>query len=369
MKIYLIGNYNLLNSKSMPLYVNTLKKLLIKSHKVQILEPKILLNKFNFKKEFIRKWIGYIDMYILFGIYLYFKIKKNDLVHICDQANSLLFPFIRTKKLIITCHDLISIELLKNNYLKKFNKISFMGKVFQKIILFYLKKFKIIICISQKTKEELLKMIKIDDKKIYVVHLPLNQKFSKLNKQQRIKFLKRKKINYPYFLHIGINWYKNRENLIKIFYQFIKVERRKNFKLILVGNSMTNNLKKLIIKLRLKDKIKLIQNPNFSELRSYYSSAEALIYPSIREGFGWPIIEAQKCGCPVFTTNKGPMNELGLDTVFYIDPIKSKISSKIIDKKLLCKEIIINKGFENVKRFNAKIFINKMKNIYNKVPN
>ena len=370
MKLYLIGNYSLLGTKSMYLYANILKKILNKNYNVEILQPKILLNKFNFRNQFIKKWLGYIDNYILFGLYLYFKINKSDLVHICDHANSPLFPFINTRKLMITCNDVSSIELIKNEYLKKFTKISFTGKIHQKIILFYLNKFKTIICISENTKFELLKLINSTKKNIEAIHMPFNDNFYALNNKEKIKFKYNKKIDFKFFLHVGVDaWYKNKINLVKIFNELIKIQRRKDFKLILIGNTVSDELRLCVERFKLENKVIFVQNISLRELRSYYSIAEALVFPSIREGFGWPIIEAQKCGCPVFTTNKGPMNELGLDTVFYIDPIKPKISSKIIDKKLLSKEVIINKGFKNVKRFSSKIFLGKMRNIYNKISN
>ena len=53
-------------------------------------------------------------------------------------------------------------------------------------------------------------------------------------------------------------------------------------------------------------------------LRALYSAAELLLFPSLEEGFGWPIVEAQACGCRVATTEKAPMTEAGGDAAFYL---------------------------------------------------
>ena len=56
------------------------------------------------------------------------------------------------------------------------------------------------------------------------------------------------------------------------------------------------------------------------DLAALYSTARGLIFPSWEEGFGWPVAEAQACGCPVFTSNREPMTEVGGPAAVYFDP-------------------------------------------------
>ncbi|MBC8299749.1 MAG: glycosyltransferase family 4 protein [Pelagibacterales bacterium] len=350
MKIFLIGNYSLLRTTSMHLYANLLKKIIKnKGHRVEILKPEVVLNKYNFKIKILKKYLGYVDNYIIFGFKLYNKIKKNDVVHICDQANSILFPFLKTKKLILTCHDLISVKLLSSKSLKK---LSITGNIYQRLILHFIKKFKKIICVSESTKKDLIKITNIKKKNIQVIHNTLNQNFQPMRQEKRKKILNKKKINFKFFLHVGGNiWYKNKEALVYIFCEFLKFKKNKNYKLILAGEKISEELKLLIEKLKLKNSIINLVNPNNETICALYSDAEALIFPSITEGFGWPIIEAQACGCPVFTSKFKPMTEIGKDSVYYFNPNKKIESAKVIKSKLKFKNTIIKKGFKNLKRF------------------
>jgi glycosyltransferase involved in cell wall biosynthesis len=365
MKIFLIGNYPLLGTTSMYLYLDLLKKIIKnKGHKVEILKPKVILNKYDFKINIIKKYLGYIDNYIIFGFRLFNIIKKNDIVHICDQANSILFPFIKTKKIVFTCHDLLNVKLINDNRLKK---ISITGSLYQKLILFFIKKFNNIICVSDSTRQDLIRLVDCKNKNIHVIHNALNQNFYPMGVKKRKKILNKNKINFKFFLHVGgNNWYKNKKALIYIFYEFMKHKKNKDYKLILAGKKITTQLDLLIKKLELKDSIINLVNLNNENICALYSEAEALIFPSLTEGFGWPIIEAQACGCPVFTSKFKPMTEVGRSSVYYLNPYNMTESARIINKKIKFKNKIIKKGFKNLKRFKLSTISSQYLNFYTK---
>ena len=179
------------------------------------------------------------------------------------------------------------------------------------------------------------------------------------------KILNKKKLNFKFFLHVGgNNWYKNKEALVCIFSEFLKIEKNKNYKLILAGKKISEELELLIEKLKLKNSIINLVNLNNETICALYSDAEALIFPSITEGFGWPIIEAQACGCPVFTSKFKPMTEIGKDSVYYFNPNKKIESAKIINSKLKFKNTIIKKGFKNLERFKLSIISKQYLDFY-----
>jgi glycosyltransferase involved in cell wall biosynthesis len=79
------------------------------------------------------------------------------------------------------------------------------------------------------------------------------------------------------------------------------------------------------------------------QLRAPYSSATALLFPSLREGFGWPIIEAQACDCPVITSNRSPMDEVAGEAAVYVDPEDPDGAASIIKP-------FLTDGFDHLKR-------------------
>ncbi len=90
------------------------------------------------------------------------------------------------------------------------------------------------------------------------------------------------------------------------------------------------------------------------EIRAFYSTTEALIFPSIQEGFGWPIAEAQACGCKVITTKRAPMTEVGGDIAIYIEPEIPEKAAEIIHQQLHSQRDWAAKSIENANRFSIK---------------
>mgnify|MGYP006098900077 CR=1 FL=1 len=367
MHVTVIGNYKINGydtHQSMHLYANFLTKVLkLNGHKVRLLNPKPILSRFDFKNDLINKYLRFIDSYFFFGLYLYFTIKKTEITHVCDQANSILIYFLKSKKKILTCHDLIYINRLEN---KRFKKLTFMGKIYRRLILTSIKKFDKIICDSSNTKKDLIKTINIKKSNIDVIFVGLNQNFYPMKISNRKKILSKYNINSNFFLHVGSNvWYKNKPKLLHIFSEFLKLRKNKDYKIVFAGEKINRELMNIVSKLRLNNSFINIVNPNSKTLCALYSDSNGLIFPSITEGFGWPIIEAQTCGCPVFSSRIEPMSELGAKSVFYINPKNIYESAKIIYSKLRLRKKIIKSGFQNQKRFSLSSISRQYKVFYN----
>ena len=81
-----------------------------------------------------------------------------------------------------------------------------------------------------------------------------------------------------------------------------------------------------------KTQVRELVSVQNEDLRALYSTATALLFPSFQEGFGWPIIEAQACGCPVITSNRTPMTEVGENAAIYINPDSPEEAAREIAK-------------------------------------
>jgi glycosyltransferase involved in cell wall biosynthesis len=122
-----------------------------------------------------------------------------------------------------------------------------------------------------------------------------------------------------YILHIGGNqYYKNRKGAVEIYEAWRSATDKKN-PLVLIGAKPTDELISLQQKSAFKKDIHFITGLSDNYINSAYSGASCLLFPSLDEGFGWPIAEAMASGCLVVTTDGAPMNEVGGSPAFYIN--------------------------------------------------
>jgi glycosyltransferase involved in cell wall biosynthesis len=128
-------------------------------------------------------------------------------------------------------------------------------------------------------------------------------------------FRKANRIKRPYFLLVGArDGYKNGILFFQAFAALGKA--RANYAIVCTGPTLT--LEPEYASLVGKASVHMVQL-NDIELQSAYAGALALIYPSLYEGFGMPVIEAMACGCPVITSRKGSLPEVAGDDVLYVD--------------------------------------------------
>lgn len=183
-----------------------------------------------------------------------------------------------------------------------------------------------VICISNKTRDDLLNFCSIPSEKISVIHLgfdaPMNLGFSLSNK---MNFNKSNNLMY-----VGSrDGYKNFRQFLTAFSQS---RLCRDFKLLIIGGgNLSSEEIGLIHSLGLN--INQIEHVSAEphELERYYSDSAALVYPSIYEGFGLPPLEAMAYGCPVISSNAGSMPEVLGDAASYFDPMSTDSISSAIE--------------------------------------
>ena len=359
MKILLIGNYPLDNQYSMLKYADMIFNNLSKSgHDVKLLQPPIILNLFPWPQK-VKKWIGFIDKFIIFKFILYRKKKWADIIHILDHSNSIYITKNNNKPFLTTCHDLIGIR--KNKDYPKISNSSYFNKFFQSKVSKGLTRSKYIICVSIATMNDCHNILKIKKNKMKVIYNSLNFHYKPLKKNMTNSILKKLKIdrNKEYFMHVGSNeWYKNKIGLLKIFLNLVK-KFKLDVNLILVSSSaflgttskLENDLRNFAIKNKIIDRLFILNNISNHEMSAIYSGSKGLIFPSIIEGAGLPVIEAQACGCPVFVSNRAPMTEYAGRAAIFFNPQRPSLAAKKIFKNLKNNIKLRNKGFKNILKF------------------
>ncbi len=236
-------------------------------------------------------------------------------------------------KTIVTVHDLGSEYLPQMHQLKQRLYLGFMQK-------YQLKTANKIIAVSNATKEDLVKKVGIDPKKVEVIYEGYDKKLFKPDtKSNSVK---------QYYLFVGT--VQPRKNLERI----IKAVAKIGQKLVVAGAKgwMSDE----IYKLGAQNKVKFLPPQGGrvgrvadQDLPALYRGAKALLFPSLFEGFGLPILEAQACGCPVVTSNISSMPEVAGKGAILVNPYS--VDDIVNGIRKINRNKLIKAGFENIKRF------------------
>jgi glycosyltransferase involved in cell wall biosynthesis len=316
--VLLIGNYSPDQQQSMQRFGSMmLQGLAAAGIDADLIQPRPFFGNFRAAGRFIAKWLGYIDKYILFPFQLRKKLRSRPaLVHICDHANAVYAKHCEPAPILITCHDLLAVRAALGEQTDCPPSIA--GRVLQRWILRGLGRATHVACVSHATARDAERLL--NRPKISVVHLGLNYPYRKLDRETaRTKLAKilGTDIDLPFVLHVGSNERrKNRAGVLRI---FSLCRDKWNGCLVFAGDPLSPDLKTLARELGVSDRIIQIRNPESEVLEVLYNCAVALLYPSRFEGFGWPVIEAQACGCPVVCSNSGPLPEAAGDAGLFHD--------------------------------------------------
>lgn len=369
MKILLIGNYQPDAIQSMDRFADLLEVYLTKfGHQVRVIRPRLYFGRLDLPSQLLKKWLGYIDKLIIFPSQLRQALSWADIVHICDPGNAVYIKYLENIPHIVTCHDLLAIRSGLGEFPEY--KTRWTGRQLQKMIMKGLNQAQKVVCVSQQTKSDLLRLSSLSECAVSLIPMGLNYPYSSMattEAKHHLEFLEIPK-DCQFFLHVGGNfWYKNRLGVLKIFYEFTLKLQQSDFYLVMVGKPMAAEMRQFINVHNMSEKVIELVNVENESLRALYSSATALLFPSSYEGFGWPIIEAQACGCPVFTSNRPPMNEVGGEAAIYIEPDDpEKATEKIIYYLPRLEEFKLQ-GFVNSQKFTAEGMIKKYIEIYRQV--
>ena len=176
---------------------------------------------------------------------------------------------------------------------------------------------------SNATRSDVLRLAGFSEDRVSRVHNSLNYPYSPMARHEALQRIRKLSLDpsQPFLLHVGGNqWYKNRLGALRIFATLRTFSNGPALKFVMVGKRWTSEMRQFISESGLNGSALELTGVSDEDLRALYSTASLLLFPSLQEGFGWPIVEAQACGCPVATVNRAPMNEVAGDAAIYIDP-------------------------------------------------
>lgn len=277
---------------------------------------------------------------ILKNLWFVLKNRRKDVIyHITGDIHYCLLSLIGART-VLTVHDTVTLDFNTEKDIKYYIK---------KILWFTLplKIANSIVCISEETKKQLKKYTDRND--LIVIHNSVDQNI-KTTPRNPIK-------DYFEVLIIGTKKNKNIERMLHALSLF-------NCRVTIIGK-LTNDQKKLIKDLG----VNVINKYNLSDegLRQEYYKADLVMFVSLFEGFGMPVLEANKAGRPIICSNIPVLKEVGKDAALYVDPYDIKSIENGI-KKLLSDEYLqaelVQNGIVNAKNHEISQLIWKWEKIY-----
>lgn len=205
-----------------------------------------------------------------------------------------------------------------------------------------------VIAISASTKRDVIRLFGVPESKIRVVHLGFN----------RICAIREERMDTPerFFLFVGVM--KERKNVLRIIRAFQHFSRtHPDWHLLLAGEAegeYARMLKETARAGAASAQIRFLGYRTDAEIAYLYRHAAAFVYPSIIEGFGFPVLEAMDCGVPVITSRSSSLPEVAGDAAILVDPGSreeiSRAMERIVSDPALGRDLIL-RGHEQVKNF------------------
>ena len=293
----------------------------------------------------------------------------------CDilQCTSNTAPIFSPVPLIVILHDIIfmeSIALFKKGY-STYQKIGNMYRRF--VVPKILSKASKIITVSKFERERIKDFFNLDENKIQAIYNGVGEHFVKIDDKGYLKTI-RTKYSLPdkYFFFLGnTDPKKNTKGVLQAYSQYVKTKGN-DVKLLMLDYD-EEELNKLLIEINdiaLRQEIFLAGYVVNSDLPAIYNMAELFLYPSLRESFGIPMLEAMACAVPVITSNTSSMPEVAGDAAKIINPsFPNEITEAIIE--LMGNENLrkhyIDLGLEKSKQFSWKSMAQENLDLYKKI--
>jgi glycosyltransferase involved in cell wall biosynthesis/ADP-heptose:LPS heptosyltransferase len=370
LRLLLVGNYEPDGQQSMQRFVAVLaRELAAVGIEVSVVRPEPFFGRLRPGAHGLGKWLGYLDKFLVFPRRLRRLVRESReekggglIVHICDHSNALYTRALREVPHLVTCHDMLAVRSALGEIPQ--NPTRWSGRILQRLVLHGLNGARAIACDSDATLRDLSRLARDAQGRSSVAKIGLNAPFHPVPKAEArasvLGQLRAKGMILPgdmrYILHVGDDsWYKNRRGVVELFAELRRASDQSDLWLVMVGKPLGAELRALIEDCGIADRVVEWGGLQHEELCAAYSAAELLLFPSLQEGFGWPVIEAQACGCAVVTTDRPPMNDVGGAAAACLQPEDFRGALDVLLNVLYendrQRQARIDRGFANVANY------------------
>ncbi|MSS73735.1 MAG: glycosyltransferase family 1 protein [Candidatus Latescibacteria bacterium] len=235
-------------------------------------------------------------------------------VDVCHYTNYVA-PLLSGRPSVVTFHDMTVLLLPDCSPWKK-------RLLLRPLIPLIARRADAIIAVSESARQDVLRLLHVPAEKVHVIHEGVAPVFRPVeDAQARARVQVRYGLRGPYFMAVGS--VEPRKNLVRLARAFQKVrdEAGEGLQLLIVGGKgwRSEEIMREIRRVVGKAVVWAGYAPS-EDLPALYGGAEALVYPSLYEGFGLPVIEAMACGAPVITSDNSSLKEVAGDAALLVDP-------------------------------------------------
>ncbi len=258
-----------------------------------------------------------------------------DIIHHPSTLGAFIFPM--RQKTVQTVFDVIPLKLPETRTLV--NRLLY--RAFMKPSL---KNADAIITISNNSKQDICSILRIPENKVHVT--PLASSYTVPLKAETVHVKNEYNVSYPYFLCVGT--FEPRKNLERLLDAYVLSGVPQH--LILVGSRGWKDTA-LFNKIARMKNVHVLSNVPNEHMPSLYAGATALVFVSLYEGFGLPVIEAMSCGCLVIASCTSSIPEVGGNSVLYVNPYHIKCISRAMRAAVKMRMELAKKGLRQAKKF------------------
>ena len=355
-RVLVIGNYLADQQQSMLRFADLLLSMYSQSSQVFLVAPPVLIARLPGLPAIVRKYLAYIDKLLIFPIWLTIIARSFDLVHIADHGNAFYTFCCPRRKTIVTCHDLLAIRAALGDS-SSACEASPIGIWFQSLIMAGLRRAGSVAFDSHASFRDYLCLIRTTAAQRHaVIPIPLNAPFNADPRAFPLTPAESAQMPpYPYLLMVGSSHYRKNRALALTLLQYLGAESP--YRLVFAGASFTESELTFRSSHTLGHRLISIERPSHALLNLLYCRAHALLFPSFAEGFGWPVVEAQVCCCPVIASTTTSIPEVAGEGALYAQP--SDVATFATHVRALEDSIIranlIRLGLSNTRRYDADI--------------
>lgn len=254
-----------------------------------------------------------------------------DVFHSSDWSQ----PPVRQARRITTIHDLVPVLYPESSGTK-------IAAVHKRRLEWVKREVDRVIAVSNATKSDIITYLGIPQEKISVIYEAPSEIFKPVGENKVGEIRKKYKLSGEYLLTVGTDPRKNIPRIVKA------ISRIPDAPALVVVGRRWDSLSRTVGE---GQNIVWLDQVPLDDLPALYSGAQALLYTSLYEGFGLPILEAMACGCPVVTSNVSSMPEVAGDAAILVDPEDFGEIRRGIETVLRQREELIKRGFARVKQF------------------